>query len=270
LEEVWIGEMATFDAFALAGAVARATVRIRVVVGPLPVATRSPAALAMGVNSISILGGRPADLALGASTPTVVAGWHGRVWGDQVGLVNAALDEVRLLLAGERAGRGFRLRSPAGAGTQIAVAAFGPRMLRLAAPRADRVVFNIVTPAQVRRLTRAPGLPPATVWVPGALDPGPAAMEQLRRELAVYLAQPGYGEMFSEAGFGDVVEAARAGGRPEVPEALVLAVSALGGKTQLEARIEEYHSAGADTVAVVPATAEDPGGERLLRALGGG
>src|SRR6266446_7883559 len=79
-DSLWIGEMMTFDAFALAGALARATARITLVVGPLPVGTRDPAALALGVASVSVLGGRPAHLALGASTPTVVERWHGRRW----------------------------------------------------------------------------------------------------------------------------------------------------------------------------------------------
>src|SRR5260221_4262693 len=77
---LWIGEMMTFDAFALAGALARETTRITLTVGPLPVSVRDPAALALGIASVSVLGGRPAHLAVGASTPAVVEPWHGRTW----------------------------------------------------------------------------------------------------------------------------------------------------------------------------------------------
>jgi alkanesulfonate monooxygenase SsuD/methylene tetrahydromethanopterin reductase-like flavin-dependent oxidoreductase (luciferase family) len=46
-------------------------------------------------------------------------------------------------------------------------------------------------------------------------------------------------------------------------------VSAMGSLEQVRERIAEYHSAGATTVALVPVTAEDPGGKRLLTAIGG-
>ena len=79
-DELWVGELATFDAFALAGAIARETRNLRLVVGPLAVGVRSPVALALGIHSVALLGGRAADIALGASTPVIVEGWHGRSW----------------------------------------------------------------------------------------------------------------------------------------------------------------------------------------------
>src|SRR5205085_10906638 len=75
---LWIGEMMTFDAFALASVIARETQSIRLVVGPLAVGVRTPASLALGMASVTTLGARPADLALGASNPLVVSAWHGR------------------------------------------------------------------------------------------------------------------------------------------------------------------------------------------------
>lgn len=64
--ELWVGEMASFDAFALGGAIARDTQRIALTLGPLALGVRSPVALALGAASVSELGGRPARLALGA------------------------------------------------------------------------------------------------------------------------------------------------------------------------------------------------------------
>ncbi len=253
--EVWIGEMATFDAFALAGAVARETKSAALWVGPLPLATRAPVGLALGVNSVSLLGGRPAHLALGASTATVVRDWHGRRWGGNAELAAETIGRLRPLLRGERGTGGFRLRSPV-LGSEIGLAAFGKQMAATAARLADRLVLNLLTPAQVagyRSVTEQP----ITVWVPAALDPGPAAMEQVLRELRVYLAAPAYAAMFRQAGLHD-------------PSEIAAAVSAMGGLDRIRERIAEYHSAGATTVALVPVTAEDPGGERLLRTLGGG
>ncbi|MEO6029685.1 MAG: LLM class F420-dependent oxidoreductase, partial [Candidatus Binatia bacterium] len=89
---------------------------------------------------------------------------------------------------------------------------------------------------------------------------------------AVYLAPPGYGEMFAALGFGALVDAARAGRSrldlaAEIPDAMADAVGAIGDRATIEARIAAYHDAGADDVALVPSTAEDPGGAAVLSAL---
>src|SRR3954454_12263369 len=100
--ELWVGEMLTFDAFALAGALAATTGRIRLTVGPLAVGVRDPVMLARGVASVALAGGRPAGLALGASSPTVVEQWHQRAWTGAAVQMRATLEAVRLLLAGDR------------------------------------------------------------------------------------------------------------------------------------------------------------------------
>ena len=245
--------MATFDAFALAGAVARETKRISIWIGPLSFSVRDPVSLALGVTSVSLLGIRPAHLALGSSTARVVRDWHGRKWGGNVPLAEETIRWLRPLLAGERSPGGFRLRAVF-PGSQVGLAAFGPEMLGVANRLADRLVLNLLTPAQVADF-RAKTELPITIWVPAALDPGEAAREQVLRELKVYLAAPAYAAMFRRAGLFE-------------PETIAPAVSAMGSLRQVRERIAEYHSAGATTVALVPVTAEDPGGERLLEALG--
>jgi probable F420-dependent oxidoreductase len=288
-DELWVGELATFDAFALAGAIARETRKLRLVIGPLAVGVRSPVALAFGVHSVALLGDRAADLALGASTPLIVEGWHGRSWQPSVSRLRETIAALRPILAGERSlfeGRhvrtsGFRLRDqtwPA----KVAVAAFAPRMVRAAAELADRVVLNLVTPKQVAVVraavdgaARAVGCsaPPLTVWVPAAVDPGPATHRQLAGQLAAYVGAPGYGEMLSDAGFTDIVNLARSGTvrRAElsarIPLQMIEAVGAIGDRLSVQDRIEAFRAAGADIVALVPATAEDPGGRRVLASV---
>ncbi|AWY79311.1 oxidoreductase [Mycobacterium tuberculosis] len=110
------------------------------------------------------------------------------------------------------------------------------------------------------------------MWVPVAVNPGAAAHSQLAAQLAVYLAPPGYGEMFSALGFDGLVRSARSRAtRRElavaVPSELLDRVCALGSPDRVAARLRAYADAGADCVAVVPATAEDPGGRVALRAL---
>ncbi|MFI5319009.1 MAG: LLM class F420-dependent oxidoreductase [Myxococcota bacterium] len=278
--ELWIGEMATFDAFALGAAIARDTARIALTLGPLALGVRSPVALALGAGSVSELGGRPARLALGASSPTIVAGWHSRPYARLPALARETLSALRPLLRGERNERGFKLRVAAPA-PELTLAAFGPKMLGVGAREADRVVLNLVTPAAVRGVrdalegaAHAAGrpCPRLAVWVAAAHEPSAEGIAQLARQVCVYLAAPGYGEMFRAAGFGALVDRARAG-EPQralaqaVPRALLDAVALLGDASSLRARASDYVEAGADEIAIVPVTAGDAAGRRVLEAL---
>lgn len=285
---LWIGEMTTYDAFALATAVGLRAPEMALKIGPLPVGVRGPVGLALGVSSVVSLTGCRVDVALGASSPAIVTGWHNRRWEHHVPVMRETIECLRSILTGARteyvgqhvSSRGFRLRC-APPETRIAVGAFGPGMIRLAAQQADEVVLNLASPARVAQVRAAinneataagRAAPRLTVWVPVALDPGAAAHGQLAAQLAVYLSPPGYGEMFSELGFDDLVRTARAGAtRRElaaaIPVELLDAVSALGTAESVAARLNAYREAGADCVAVVPATAEDPGARMTLGAL---
>jgi probable F420-dependent oxidoreductase len=278
--ELWIGEMATFDAFALGAAIAVRTEAIHLTIGPLAAAVRDPVALALGVASVASLGGRPAGVAIGASTPVVVERWHGREWDRPVAQLRETVAALRPLLAGEKGPGRFRLRTDPPQ-SLVTVAAFGAGSVRLAAAMADRMVVNLVTPAQagVLRdgLAKAAAeagrpVPGLAAWVVAAVDPTAATLDQLRMALVPYLGAPGYGEMLTAAGFGDLVARARAGTHPRelfdaVPVAIVEAVGAVGDAATVQARLDAFRSAGVDDVAVVPATAGDPAGARTLRAL---
>ena len=288
LTGLWIGEMATFDAFALATAIGVRTPGLRLKLGPLPISVRTPVAIALGASSVASLTGCEIDIALGASSATIVSGWHDCEWLHSADRMRESIECLRAILRGERAnydGRyirshGFRLRSPL-PGTRIGVGAFGSVMTRLAAEIADDVVLNLSSPqrvVQVRKriddyaaaINRKP--PHLTVWVPAALRPGEAALQQTTNQLAVYLAPPGYGEMFSDLGFPGLVEKARSGARRSelaavIPFELTEQIGALGSPEQIAARLKAYLDAGADTVAVVPVTAEDPAGRGVLQAV---
>jgi probable F420-dependent oxidoreductase len=285
-DAVWVGEMATYDAFALATAIGLRAPGIPLKIGPLAVGVRGPVTLALGVSSVASLTGSRVDIALGASSPAIVTGWHDRPWAHHVPVMRETIESLRSILAGDRvdyagryvSSRGFRLRHPCPE-ARIALGAFGPGMIRLAAQHADEVVLNLASPARVAEVrtaietaaTNRPA-PRLTVWVPVALGPGAAAHAQLAAQLAVYLGPPGYGEMFSALGFDDLVRKARTGAtRRElaaaIPVELLDKVSALGSVDRVAARLNAYRQAGADCVAVVPATAEDPGARATLTAL---
>jgi probable F420-dependent oxidoreductase len=288
LHGLWIGEMATYDAFALATAIGHRVPGLPLKLGPLAVGVRSPVTLALGVSSVASLTGATVDVALGASSPAIVAGWHDRQWAHTASRVRETIECLRSLLAGKRSdydgsqvrSHGFRLRRPQ-PDTRIAVGAFGSAIMRVAARYADEIVLNLVPPQRVAEVRatinseaatvgRTP--PSLTVWVPAAFEPGEAALRQLAAQLAVYLSPPGYGEMFCELGYGDLVRRARAGaGRLElagqVPEDLLHQICLAGSTERIAASLRAYHEAGADCVAVVPSTAEDPGGRAVLTAV---
>jgi probable F420-dependent oxidoreductase len=291
LGTLWIGELATFDAIALATAVGHRAPGLQLKIGPLAIGVRSPASMALGVSSVASLTGNRVDVALGASSPTIVSGWHDRDWAHSAARMRETIDCLRAMLAGHPSdydGRhvrthGFRLRRPQ-PDTRICVGCFGAAMTRVAARHADEVVLNLVPPARVRAVratveaeAAAMGrtAPRLAVWVPVALEPGSAALDQLAAQLAIYLAPPGYGEMFSELGFAELVRRARDGARRSelarhIPSALLEQVGALGSAESVIERVRAYHEAGADIVGVVPSTAEDAGGRRVLTALAEG
>jgi alkanesulfonate monooxygenase SsuD/methylene tetrahydromethanopterin reductase-like flavin-dependent oxidoreductase (luciferase family) len=100
-----------------------------------------------------------------------------------------------------------------------------------------------------------------------------ASIEQLRRGLVAYMSAPGYGEMFAEAGFGDVVRFARTRPHPgellaAIPAELTGHVSLIGDQRAVRARLAEYARAGVDEVALVPGSSDaDPAGVATLTAL---
>ncbi|QUQ62957.1 LLM class F420-dependent oxidoreductase [Kutzneria sp. CA-103260] len=286
---MWLGEMATYDAFSLATAVGLRTERIGLRIGPLPISVRTPVSVALGASSVADLARPIAGIGLGGSSPFIVSGWHDRPWQHAAGRMREAVGVLRSILDGGRAdfagehirSKGFRLRRPL-PGLPITVAAFGPAMTRVAAEVADEVVLNLVSPehvASVRRTVDAHAAavgrtpPRLAVWILAALEPGPATLRQAAAQTAVYLSPPGYGEMFSALGYSSLVERARAGEprktlAADIPTSLIAAVGAVGSKTEVLARIAEFHAAGADHVGIVPPTAEDPCGARLLAELG--
>ena len=283
---VWIGEMATWDAFALGAHVGRSFQQAALVLGPFAVAVRDPAMIAIGAASVAALTGREVRVALGTSSTVVVEGWHGR---DRrrsgLALAESAI-AVRSLLDGQKTeldGKvlrtsGYRLRLPA-PHSKLIIAAFGDQAIRAAARHGNTMVLNLVDPASVHDLVTTLDKaaadcgrprPRVAVWTTCAIDPGPAAVEQLRRGVVGYLAAPGYAEMFIRAGYADLVTYARTRPHPRdllaaVPAELNSVVGLVGSPARVSDRIAEYVEAGADDIVLVPsATDDDPAGVRTL------
>ena len=266
--EVWVGEMAKLDAPAMAAAVVARTARIEPVLGPLAVTVRSPAQIALAAATVAAMG-RRAHVALGTSSD-VVAAWHGRDRRGAVDRLAKATNEVRALLAGERVD-GFRLRQPPD-GATLTVAAFGPRAVEIAAA-ADRMVLNMVTVEAAARL--AAQHPNTAAWLAAAVDPTPEERRWLTLGYVGYLAAPGYGEMFADAGFGELVAFARTRPHPRhlaaaVPDEVLDAVALVGSAAHVAARIEAYAAAGLTEIGLVVPPLDSPSGRRTLETLAPG
>ena len=284
--ELWIGEMATFDAFAFATALGAGDMTVSI--GPLAVSVRTPMTMVMGVASVAALTGRQVRLALGSSSKVVTEQWHGRQrlqpakhLAETAIACRGLLDGEKVKFEGELAKcNGFHLRTQA-PGAHITIAAFGPLAVKAAACHSDRMLLNMLTPASLARLKQqladeakaadrpAPAL---AVWTGCAVDPGADTITQLLRSKVGYLSAPGYSDMFTEAGFGDVVAFAKTRPHPKevleaMPAELTAAVGLVGDRETISRRIAEYRAAGADEICIAPATAEDPGAENTLRAM---
>ena len=289
---VWVGEMATYDAFALATSVGAGFEHSELVVGPLAVTVRDPAMIAIGAASVADLTGRHVSIALGTSSTVVVEKWHGRSRSGAARALAESARGVRALMDGERgevagtvmrtSGYRLRLQPPGG---RLIVAAFGDKALRAAVELGDELVLNLVSPEQAGRLiTRCKeiaaeletGMPFVSVWAPAAVaenGPSQVSIDQLRRGLVPYLAAPGYSDMFVRAGFADVIEAARAGAAPrellsQVSDAMVATVGIVGTPADAREQLEAYRAAGVDSVVAVPSSTDsDPAGKVTMELL---
>ena len=279
--------MATFDAFALATAIGQRAPRLRLTIGPLAIGVRTPVAVALGLSSVRDPDGQRGGRRLGASSPAIVHGWHDRPWEALPTQMHETVTVLRALLAGERGDfdgarvrtHGFRLQRPVPQAT-ITVAAFGRAMTRVAARVADTVVLNLVTPAHVSRCVRSST--PKRRGSAGARrasrcgcprprsrhrDPPPArrADRPVPPSTRLWRDVRGHGLRDARAGGAERPAPSRARGRDS--RTLLDCVGAIGSRIEITARIAAHHAAGADDVALVPATAEDAGGRSGLAAV---
>lgn len=265
-DQLWVPEMAKADSPAMAARIAERTQRIELVLGPLAVTVRSPVQIAIALQTVAAAG-RPVHIALGTSS-TVVARWHGRSRAGAADALAATTAQVGELLDGGRV-NGFRLSEPPSPRPTITVAAFGDRAVE-AARSADRMVLNMVTAATAGRL--AAHHPNTAVWLCAAIDPTDEERAWLSRGFVGYLAAPGYGEMFAEAGYGDLVEFARTRPGPKelfarLPDDLIDQVALVGDEATIRRRIAEYAAAGITEICLVPPAPDLPSAAPTLEAL---
>ena len=273
-EAVWVGENGLdLDAFVTAAAVLARTSRIRVGPGVASALERHPMTLARAAAALDRLGGGRAQLGIGRGDPAQAAAQLGV---DPAGAGAALADAARICAALLRGGRSdhdgrrwsahlgpFPARTAPLGHVPLAVAAVGPRGLRLAGEVADIALLNYCAPPeyvawaveQVRQGEREAGRTAGSVAIHGyvllARTDLPGAeprVEVVRRTVAATLTLPDQGEAL----------AAPAGGVPSSWDGAALARFAVVGDARACARrLAEYHQAGLECAVLLPAGMRD-------------
>jgi 5,10-methylenetetrahydromethanopterin reductase len=223
IDSVWVSEDPDgWDAFAVLGAAARITERIRLGTGVTNPYLRHPNLLAMSVATIDRLSAGRAFLGLGRGQPE----WYGRALGIEVGSPLRALSDAADLLRqwwtppySASGGEHFRVNSWAHAfGPErvppIYLAAVGPRALELATCAFDGLLVNdfasesfieqVIQQARTRLLAADRKFEDFPIFMRTAIevtdDPEPL-LEQRKNLFALVNALPGMARQIEVPGF---------------------------------------------------------------------
>jgi alkanesulfonate monooxygenase SsuD/methylene tetrahydromethanopterin reductase-like flavin-dependent oxidoreductase (luciferase family) len=193
----WVNHPGPFDGLASVATAAKATQRIALGIGVIPLHTRAPASIVEGARTHVLALDR---LWLGVGSPNP-----------------KSLDRVRDGVAALR--KDLR--------TKLVVAALGPKMCRLAGEIADGVLFNWLTPehakasaALVREGAKAAGRSAPRLFAYVRLAMGPGAAERVAKEGARYDSVPAYHANFERMGVKPEATAIVADSPAEVTRAL--------------------------------------------------
>ena len=287
-DSVWVAEAWGTDAVSVLGWLAARTERIKLGSAIMQIPGRTPANAAMTAATLDLLSGGRFLLGLGTSGPQVVEGWHGQPWGKPLGKTREYVEIVRAALRRElvehdgehytipwdgpgATGLGKPLKlmlRPLRAEIPIYLAALGPKNVSLAAEIADGWLPIFVAPERFDD-TFGPSLaaaPPdfeiaatASVFVG---DDVPALLDALRPYVALYVGGMGakgrnfYNSLVRRYGWEEEAEQIQElylGGRQReaiaaVPDELVDAVSLVGPKQRIAARLEAWRETPVTTL----------------------
>jgi alkanesulfonate monooxygenase SsuD/methylene tetrahydromethanopterin reductase-like flavin-dependent oxidoreductase (luciferase family) len=226
---VWGGEANNKDPTVMLSAVAAVTSRMKIGSAVYHILGRTPATLALQAAGLDELSRGRFFLGVGSSNPTI-ARWHGLVNDHPLGRVQEYLDIVRPAMRGEKldvdgkyfSAHGFKMAFKPGKNPiPVYLAAFGPKMSRLAGRVTDGVLINMANPAQIHRIAEearkgaeAAGKDPASLEIICKVRCSIAqsygsAREALSHALTYYALADYYRDLLTRMGFGDEVEAMR-------------------------------------------------------------
>lgn len=226
----WGGEANNKDPTVMLSAIAAVTTRLKVGSAIYHILGRTPATLALQAMGLDELSGGRFLLGIGSSNPTI-AKWHGQSFDRPLSRIQEYIEITRAAMRGEKLnfeGKFFTAQNfkmafkPSGRSIPIYVAAFGPKMTRLAGRISDGVLINMANPTEISRI--------AAEVKAGALEAGkdPAKMEiickircsiapnyrvareALSHALTYYALADYYRDLLGRMGFAEEVEAMRA------------------------------------------------------------
>ena len=296
-ESAWVAEGHGGDQFAILGACAVATRRIRLGTSISSVFVRSAPTIGMAAATVDELADSRFVLGLGGSHRVQVEPEHGIPFvkptarlRDTIAIVRALVRDGVVSHRGEtvtidRFDLWFRPRRPQ---IPIYVAALFPTMLEIAAELAEGVLLTWPTPRTIaravehvgigaRRAGRAATAVDVASLIPCAVAPtAAAARDALRPAIGLYAGFfPRYNRLLAEAGFGDAVRAIKdafdRGGRDaaavKVPDDLIDAVALAGTPETCRERIEAYRRAGLALPIISPRVSGSDGVHMAMAAI---
>jgi alkanesulfonate monooxygenase SsuD/methylene tetrahydromethanopterin reductase-like flavin-dependent oxidoreductase (luciferase family) len=229
----WAGEANNKDPTVMLSAIAAVTTRLQIGSAVYHILGRTPATLALQAVGLDELSQGRFLLGVGVSNPTIAA-WHGLSSDRPLGRAKEYLDIVRMAMNGEKlnfsgefySARGFKLAfKPAGRKIPIYLAAFGPKMTRLAGMLTDGVLINMANPPEIRRIAeqaragaKEAGRDPDDLEIICKVRCSVAAdraqaREALSHALTYYALADYYRDLLTRMGFGAEIEAMRAAWR---------------------------------------------------------
>lgn len=242
---IWVGEASRREAFANASLLLAASSTLVVATGIANIWARDPAAMAAGQRTVAEAWSGRFVLGIGVSHDRLVEP-RGHRYERPVATMRAYLEAMD--------GAPYLAPAPAPEAMVRVLAALGPRMLELAAERADGAHPYLVPVAhtQLARRLLGPGklLCPEVAVVVEA-DPE-AARRVARAHIGTYIGLSNYRRSLLRLGFSDDDLAAGTSDR------LVDALVGWGPPERVAARLREHLDAGADHVAVQVLT-DSPG-----------
>ncbi len=249
---IWLPEAVNRDPLVSATLVLGATQRMSVGTGIASIYARGPMAMNAAWQTISEAYPGRFVLGMGVSHAPAVEGFHGTTYGPPLAAMRTYLDAMDSALF-------FAPRSPEP--PRRVLAALGPKMLALAAERADGAHPYLVTPehTKIARDVLGPGKLLA-VEQKVALTPGDAAEGRRRGRtiLGTYLGLPNYTNNWKRLGIATDDDLADGGS-----DRLVDAMVAWGDENAIRTRVQEHLDAGADHVCIQVITPEGYAGDPM-------
>ncbi|GAA0801805.1 LLM class flavin-dependent oxidoreductase [Spirilliplanes yamanashiensis] len=293
-DDVWLTEdYVERGAFALAGAIAARTSRVRVGIGVVNPWTRHPVLTAMEFATLDELSGGRAVLGLGASNEHWMTGRLGIPFHRPLARTLEALTLTRRLLTGEPVSFHGEFHdvearlsfTPIRPDPPIVLGVKGPQAIARGGPLADGLLLSILAgPAYVRwvRDQVGPGVELSAYVALAVGDDPAAARDRIRPMVATFLGVHGDHVITRQAGVGpDLAARFREGWRTGAPrtdlvtDALLDEVAAAGTVTDTARAFDRLEAAGLDVAVVRDDPAVDPAetmhqADATMRARGWG